>query len=109
MAVPKVTSSYVSGLTLTVDADALAKVTDYLQVPADLVKTALTAFVNTTHQIGPAWTNGQIGSQIEGQYRPGVNDLVKLLGDLVQGFDSVGGTFTVAANNVVTTEDVNQT
>jgi hypothetical protein len=109
MAISNSTSPRFSGLTLNLDAEALAKVREFVQVPADSVRIALRSFVLTATQTEPAWGTGEIGRQLEGQYRPGFNDLVKLLGDLVEGFQSVGGSFTVAASNVMVTEEANQT
>jgi hypothetical protein len=98
-----------SGPILSIDATALARVTEYLSLPSLRASKSLQSFVNTVQQIGPVWGNGQIGSQIESQYRPGFNDLLTLLKGLAEGFDAVGSKFTVAARNVLLTEEVNQT
>jgi hypothetical protein len=106
---PKSLSPKISGTTIVVDADALSMVTEFLEVPAHRVTNALRSFLTTTQQIEPAWGSGEIGGKLELQYRPGYKDLATLLKDLVEGLGSVGGTFTVAANNVLYTEEVNQT
>jgi hypothetical protein len=87
----------------------LRNISDHLKLPAGIVTNAVRSFLTSTQRIEPAWGTGTFGRTLEPQYRPGYNDLVDLLEDLVGGLGSVGERFVVASNNVVLTEEVNQT